>query len=102
MRRDVFCAKFEMGNQIFGLDFFFGTICRNTLTLSETRLVLEGVTIDQKPLNDSKNHIHPLRRIAKFHLDFEGVHPFIDGNGRTGPPVAEFCADAGRLFSHRY
>lgn len=143
----------------------------NTLTLSETRLVLEGVTIDQKPLNDhleavghrdafqymltlvsedvplteciikelhslvlmdrpndkgvyrripvmisgathtppqpylvqpqmeqlviafndSKNHIHPLQRIAKFHLDFEGIHPFIDGNGRTGRLLLNFA-----------
>ncbi len=143
----------------------------NTLTLSETRLVLEGVTIDQKPLNDhleavghrdafqymltlvsednpltehiikelhslvlmgrpmdkgvyrripvmisgathtppqpylvqpkmeqlltefteSKSHIHPLQRIAKFHLDFEGIHPFIDGNGRTGRLLLNFA-----------
>lgn len=143
----------------------------NTLTLSETRLVLEGVTIDQKPLNDhleavghrdafqymlqlvsedepltervikelhslvlmdrpqdkgvyrripvmisgathnppqpylvqprmealvaginnAKDHIHPLQRIAKFHLDFEGVHPFIDGNGRTGRLLLNFA-----------
>lgn len=82
-------SKWE--TKFFGLDFFFGTICRNTLTLSETRLVLEGVTIDQKPLNDSKNHIHPLQRIAKFHLDFEGIHPFIDGNGRTGRLLLNFA-----------
>ncbi len=143
----------------------------NTLTLSETRLVLEGVTIDQKPLNDhleavghrdafqymltlvsddeplseriikelhslvlmdrprdkgvyrripvmisgathtppqpylvqpqmeqlvfafndSRKHVHPLQRIAKFHLDFEGVHPFIDGNGRTGRLLLNFA-----------
>lgn len=143
----------------------------NTLTLSETRLVLEGVTIDQKPLNDhleavghrdafqymltlvseddplteriikelhslvlmdrpmdkgvyrcipvmisgashtppqpylvqpkmeqllseftdAKSHIHPLQRIAKFHLDFEGIHPFIDGNGRTGRLLLNFA-----------
>lgn len=27
---------------------------------------------------------HILEAIAEFHLLFEGIHPFIDGNGRTG------------------
>ena len=136
----------------------------NTLTLKETAMALEGMTIDQKPLKDhmeaighrdaflfvqdiaTKNiplsesvikQIHSLvlidrpddkgvfrripvrimgaytepvqpyliepkitellaaneerkstmgiiERIARFHLEFEGIHPFIDGNGRTG------------------
>lgn len=136
----------------------------NTLTLKETAMVLEGMTIDQKPLKDhleavghrdaflyiqdiakqdvplsefviKKIHslvlmnqpedkgiyrkipvrimgaytepvqpylIEPkmtellaaneerkitmsvIERIARFHLEFEGIHPFIDGNGRTG------------------
>ena len=136
----------------------------NTLTLKETAMALEGMTIDQKPLKDhmeaighrdaflfvidiaSKEiplsesvikQIHALvlidrpedrgtfrripvrimgaytepvqpyliepkitdllatneerkakmgtiERIARFHLEFEGIHPFIDGNGRTG------------------
>ncbi len=135
----------------------------NTLTLQETALVLEGVTIDKKPLKDHleavghrdaflyvqdlvKNNVpfsesiikqihtlvlmdrpddrgvyrripvrimgayhvppdpilvpgqmeklvaeftgdkklHPLKRAALFHLKFEGIHPFVDGNGRTG------------------
>ena len=27
---------------------------------------------------------HIIEKVALFHLKFEGVHPFIDGNGRTG------------------
>ena len=136
----------------------------NTLTLKETAMVLEGVTIDQKPLKDHleavghrdaflyiediakqevplseyviknihslvlmnqpedkgvfrkipvrimgaytepvqpyliepkitellavneerKETMNIIERIARFHLEFEGIHPFIDGNGRTG------------------
>ncbi|MBR7132568.1 MAG: Fic family protein [Clostridia bacterium] len=34
--------------------------------------------------NERKGVIHDIERIARFHLEFEGIHPFIDGNGRTG------------------
>lgn len=27
---------------------------------------------------------HIITRLARFHIEFEGIHPFIDGNGRTG------------------
>lgn len=36
-------------------------------------------------LEDYKNSTeHIISRLARFHIEFEGIHPFIDGNGRTG------------------
>ena len=33
--------------------------------------------------NTDAHKLHPLERAAKVHADFVGIHPFIDGNGRT-------------------
>ena len=36
-------------------------------------------------LEDYRNNTdHIISRLARFHIEFEGIHPFIDGNGRTG------------------
>ncbi len=34
--------------------------------------------------NRQKGTVHPIENIARLHADFELIHPFIDGNGRTG------------------
>ncbi|HWR40239.1 MAG TPA: Fic family protein [Patescibacteria group bacterium] len=163
-RRPLSSGELKRLQEEFLVEFTYNSnaIEGNTLTLQETALVLEGVTIDQKPLKDHLEavghrdaflyvvslvsnkvpiservirEIHSLvlinkpedkgvyRRIpvkimgahheppqpyfvpaqmerlveelphdsrhrietaASFHLNFEGVHPFIDGNGRTG------------------
>ena len=33
--------------------------------------------------NTEADLMHPIERAAKVHVDFVGIHPFIDGNGRT-------------------
>ena len=35
-----------------------------------------------REFSDSTEHI--VTKLARFHIEFEGIHPFIDGNGRTG------------------
>lgn len=42
---------------------------------------MEALIADYKTVAARK---HAIEAAAEFHLRFEGIHPFIDGNGRTG------------------
>lgn len=47
----------------------------------EVPIQMEQLLADYEEM---KTTMHPIERVALFHLRLEGVHPFIDGNGRTG------------------
>ena len=191
--RPLTAGEVERLAQEFMVDFTYNSnaIEGNTLTLKETAMALEGMTIDQKPLKDHleavghrdaflyvkdiatkdvplnestikdihslvlmvnpddrgvyrripvrimgaytepvqpylvepmmtallasneerKETMSVIERIALFHLEFEGIHPFVDGNGRTGrlalnlelirygyPPINVKFADRKRYY----
>ncbi|MDX2083440.1 MAG: Fic family protein [Rickettsiales bacterium] len=50
------------------------------------------VDLLQKMLANYHGNAHEsiIKRIAKLHLDFENIHPFIDGNGRIGRVINNY------------
>ena len=68
-----------------------GTILRNERTgetvytppagEAEIRDLLSNL---EKYINESHDDVDPLIKLAVIHYQFESIHPFYDGNGRTG------------------
>lgn len=40
--------------------------------------------MEQLLMNFKESEEHIVTKLARFHIEFEAIHPFIDGNGRTG------------------
>lgn len=40
--------------------------------------------MEQLMLSYTESQEHIVTKVARFHIEFERIHPFIDGNGRTG------------------
>jgi len=74
-----------------GIRKLSGTVLRNEKTgeivytppvgEDEIRRLLANL---EKYINDDDNDIDPLIKLAVIHFQFESIHPFYDGNGRTG------------------
>ncbi len=68
-----------------------GTILRNDKTgeivytppvkETEIRLLLSNL---ENYINEEHDDVDPLIKLAVIHFQFESIHPFYDGNGRTG------------------
>lgn len=50
-----------------------------------------------KTYNETKN-VHTVVRAVWLHARFTYIHPFLDGNGRTGRLMQDFCLLSGGLF----
>lgn len=76
----------------------YGYLARITATRVKTADPLE-IRDDLRALIDGLDGCaaHPLLRAAGFHAMFENIHPFMDGNGRTGRQLLNFI-----LLGHGY
>ena len=68
-----------------------GTVIKNSKTgeivytpPQDTKEILDYLDNLEKYINDNDDSIDPLIKLAIIHYQFESIHPFYDGNGRTG------------------
>ncbi len=72
--RDDIAGRLRQGNEYVRVGSYIAPGPHEVTNLLETMLAEY----------QAKNHENIIKRISKFHLTFEHIHPFIDGNGRIG------------------
>lgn len=74
-----------------GIRSTLGTVIKNTVTdeiiytpPQEKAEILEYMKNLEDYINNDDDMVDPLVKLAIIHYQFESIHPFYDGNGRTG------------------
>jgi len=64
---------------------------------SQFQYIRTDMNLLLKWYNKNKNKLHPLILASLFHHKFERIHPFYDGNGRTGRIVMNLMLQKNRI-----
>ena len=72
-------------------------VIRSNFEASPGKYVKTDMDLLIKWYNNNRNKFHPLILAASFHHKFERIHPFMDGNGRTGRMIMNFILLKNRL-----
>ena len=64
----------------------FKTVCNvvNNMETVPPDMVIPRLNNILDHYKENKRKIYPFKMAMDFHLDYEHIHPFLDGNGRTG------------------
>lgn len=81
----------ELEHNQSGIRSLPGTVIKNNVTgeivyvpPQEKTEILEYMKNLEEYINNDDDMVDPLIKVAMIHYQFESIHPFYDGNGRTG------------------